>query len=83
MSKQIGILGGNGALGIRLTKLLSEHKNMQIKVSTRTENFTKLEHHQIEYVTVSLYSADDLKQFINGCDIVVNCTGYYLSLIHI
>ncbi|UXV32322.1 saccharopine dehydrogenase NADP-binding domain-containing protein [Mammaliicoccus sciuri] len=77
MSKQIGILGGNGALGSRLTKLLSEHKNVQIKVSTRTENFTKLEHHQIEYVTVSLDSVDDLKQFINGCDIVVNCTGYY------
>ncbi|REH79710.1 Rossmann-fold NAD(P)-binding domain-containing protein [Staphylococcus felis] len=46
MSKQIGILGGNGALGSKLAKLLSEHKNVQIKVGTRTKNFTKLEHHQ-------------------------------------
>lgn len=77
MSKQIGILGGNGALGSKLTKLLSEHKNVQIKVGTRTKNFTKLEHHQIKYEILNLDSIDALKQFINGCDIVVNCTGYY------
>lgn len=77
MIKQIGILGGNGALGSRLTQLLSEHKNVKIKVSTRTESFTKLEHQQIKYETLNLDSVDALKRFITGCHIVINCTGYY------
>ncbi|MBA8771967.1 chorismate-binding protein [Staphylococcus coagulans] len=77
MIKQIGILGGNGAIGSRLTELLSEHKDIQIKVSVRTENLINLEHHQIKYETLNLDSVDALKRFINGCDIVVNCTGYY------
>lgn len=77
MIKQIGILGGNGVIGSRLTELLSEHKDIQIKVSVRTENLINLEHHQIKYETLNLDSVDALKRFINGCDIVVNCTGYY------
>lgn len=77
MNRQIGILGGSGALGSRLTKLLSNHDDIQIKVSTRTENFSKLNHPQITYKKISLDSEDDLKWFIEGCDVVVNCTGYY------
>lgn len=77
MTKQIGILGGNGAIGRSLTELLSRHKDIQIKISTRAGVFNKVVHHKTKYEILSLESRDDLKRFINGCDIVVNCTGFF------
>lgn len=77
MLKQIGILGGNGTVGNHLTRLLSKHINVQIKVSIRTDNFIKLEYPNIKYEKINLNDLYELKQFIRGCDIVINCTGYH------
>ena len=68
--KTIGILGGTGSIGSRVIELLEDNYN--IKASFHSQ---KKEKTGIQFVSVDIENKKEIEDFVDGCDIVINCAG--------
>ena len=68
----IGILGGTGEIGKRIVALCGEEYNVRASYHSRKpENIVS----SVEYLPVDLNDSSQLRSFMQGCDIVINCAG--------
>lgn len=81
----IGILGGYGDIGSESIKMLNNLEIMDIKIGGRQKNMKKIEQNnflaKFELVKVDIFNRDEVKKFINGCDILVNVTGVISNIL--
>lgn len=68
MNKRIGILGATGIIGKSLAEMLQQKKIPIWKGSRGLENGTDTK-------TVNIDDQHSLKEFVDACDIIINCTG--------
>lgn len=77
--KTVGIIGGSGFIGSHTTKKFLEN-NFKVRVSatdiSKTEKYNHLKSlpfaENLEIVALKVENKDQLKQFVDGCDIVVH-----------
>ena len=75
----IGIIGGYGEVGLHACLVLQKWGKQKLKIGGR--NVGKGDNHRsnlikdIQYEKMDIFKPDSLKNFIKGCDLVVNCAG--------
>lgn len=75
----IGIIGGYGEIGLEIVKMLIKDKQLKLKVGGR--NPKKLSADQkaslskVTLVKIDLRVEQEIMQFIDGCSIIINCSG--------
>jgi len=75
MIKRVGVIGASGNVGRGVVALLSEEKNIILRIGCRKIENLNQEFRRIEAVSVDLYEDAELEAFITGCDLVINCAG--------
>jgi hypothetical protein len=75
----IGILGGYGNVGLRAARVLTEWGNSRLRIGGRNpenaRDHFKTQFSDAEWVTVDIENDDSLKNFVTGCELIVNCAG--------
>lgn len=73
----VGILGGYGDIGRNVTAFLEKYSDVKIRIGSRhPERKLSGEHSdRISYGYVDITDIESVRQFVKGCDAVVNCTG--------
>lgn len=73
----IGILGGNGAVGQQVVRLLHKWNVGEMRVGIRSKNIktSELKKTSVYYKIVDISDAQSLSSFVDGCEILINCAG--------
>ena len=73
MKKVIGILGGSGQIGKRCIAILKKNNNYSI-LASYNKNYVSNDTN-CKYVNLDVGNIEALKNFVERCDIVLNCAG--------
>ncbi|WP_319491619.1 NAD(P)H-binding protein [uncultured Desulfobacter sp.] len=75
----IGILGGYGKVGLQTTKVLTEWGGCPLRIGGRNPEKAQLKFSSqfpaAELVKVDIGDDDSLRNFIGGCELIINCAG--------
>ncbi|EEJ5313237.1 hypothetical protein GQ117_001257 [Salmonella enterica] len=73
----IGILGGNGAVGQQVVRLLHKWNigEMRIGVRSKDVHTRELKEPSVYYKFVDIEDAQSLSSFVDGCEMLINCAG--------
>jgi hypothetical protein len=75
----IGILGGYGRVGLQAASVLRDWGNASLRIGGRNPEKAREklinEFPEAEWVKVDIENDDSLKNFITGCELIVNCAG--------
>lgn len=75
----IAVIGGYGEVGINACNLLQKWGKQTLKIGGRNPEKEKLRHRDsfpnAEWAYIDMYNEDSLLNFIDGCDLILNCAG--------
>lgn len=73
--KRIGILGYGGTVGKIAVSVLAKQEGIQLRLGQRTSLTTLPVSSKVEYYCVDIYQKNQLQQFCQDCDVILNCAG--------
>ncbi len=75
----IGILGGYGRVGLQAARTLKDCGDVSLRIGGRNPEKYRIklinEFPEAEWFEVDIENDDSLKNFITGCELIVNCVG--------
>lgn len=72
----IGVIGGFGDIGSRVVKYITKYSNHNIRIGGRSEHKIPSGYsNKISFQQVDIQDEASLSRYIEGCEVVINCTG--------